>query len=212
MTMSRLRRVAHDESGVTLTELLVTILLLGLVLSATLSVLDTNVRSAPRDDERAIAITEAQTGLNGMVRELRQAYSVQGWTSDSIRVLVRRRRDDPVTPAVEYATLDVQYSCGSENPGQCTRREAPVGSPLPATGKPVILRVLNWEPSLPTARRVFNFDQSSDRTNAASAGAILPSYVTVRVEVPAAGERREGYSNSVVLEDGFYARNVPVSQ
>ncbi len=212
MTMSRLRRVARDESGVTLTELLVTIMLLGLVLSATLSVLDTNVRSAPRDDERAIAITEAQTGLNGMVRELRQAYSVQGSTSDSIRVLVRRRRDDPVTPAVEYATLDVQYSCGSENPGQCTRREAPVGSPLPATGKPVILRVLNWEPSLPTARRVFNFDQSSDRTNTASAGAINPSYVTVRIEVPAAGERREGYSNSVVLEDGFYARNVPVSQ
>ncbi len=210
--MSRLRRVAHDESGLTLTELLVTILLLGLVLSATLSVLDTNVRSAPRDDERAIAITEAQTGLNGMVRELRQAYSVQGWTSDSIRVLVRRRRDDPATPAVEYATLDVQYSCGSENPGRCTRREAPAGSPLPATGKPVILRVLNWQPSLPAARRVFNFDQSSDRSNAASAGAILPSYVTVRVEVPAAGERREGYSNSVVLEDGFYARNVPISQ
>ena len=212
MTMSRLRIVAHDESGVTLTELLVTILLLGLVLSATLSVLDTNVRSAPRDDERAIAITEAQTGLNGMVRELRQAYSVQGWTSDSIRVLVRRRRDDPATPAVEYATLDVQYSCGSENPGRCTRREAPVGSPLPATGKPVILRVLNGDPLLPAARRVFNFDQSSDRSNAASAGAILPSYVTVRVEVPAAGERREGYSNSVVLEDGFYARNVPISQ
>ncbi|MDQ3463407.1 MAG: prepilin-type N-terminal cleavage/methylation domain-containing protein [Actinomycetota bacterium] len=212
MTMSRLRRVAHDESGLTLTELLVTILLLGLVLSATLSVLDTNVRSAPRDDERAIAITEAQTGLNGMVRELRQAYSVQGWTSDSIRVLVRRRRDDPATPAVEYATLDVQYSCGSENPGRCTRREAPAGSPLPATGKPVILRVLNGDPSLPAARRVFNFDQSSDRSNAASAGAILPSYVTVRVEVPAAGERREGYSNSVVLEDGFYARNVPISQ
>ncbi len=210
--MSRLRRVAHDESGLTLTELLVTILLLGLVLSATLSVLDTNVRSAPRDDERAIAITEAQTGLNGMVRELRQAYSVQGWTSDSIRVLVRRRRDDPATPAVEYATLDVQYSCGSENPGRCTRREAPAGSPLPATGKPVILRVLNGDPSLPAARRVFNFDQSSDRSNAASAGAILPSYVTVRVEVPAAGERREGYSNSVVLEDGFYARNVPISQ
>ncbi len=193
-------------------ELLVTMVLLGLVLSATLSILDTNVRSAPRDDERAIAITEAQTGLNGMVRELRQAYSVLGSTSDSMRVLVRKRRDDPATPAVEYATLDVQYSCGSENPGQCTRREASVGSPLPATGKPVILRVLNWEPSLPTARRVFNFDQSSDRSNAAFAGATLPSYVTVRIEVPAAGERREGYGSSVVLEDGFYARNVPVSQ
>lgn len=204
---SRLAAASADESGFTVFELLVTMMVMILVMIATLNLLDSSAKQAPKDGERAHSISEAQQSLDGMVRELRQAYRIEGWTSDSVRMDVRVLRGGT------HVNLTVDYSCGVENPGQCVRREAPAGSALPANGQVVVSRLLNYQSGLPASRRVFNFDQSTDRSNPAYAAAIVPTYVTVRLEVPAKGERRAagGYRHTVVLDDGFYARNLEIN-
>jgi prepilin-type N-terminal cleavage/methylation domain-containing protein len=198
----------RDERGLTLVEMLVTVLVMGLVVTAILSVLDTSARIVPKDTERATAIGEAQSGLNGMVRELRQAYRIVAWTPSSVQLRVHVLRDDSATVGPDYQNLTVQYSCGG-SPASCVRREAAAGSGLPATGRVVVDRVLNASGSTPAARAVFDFDQSPDRSVGVTAASVRPTYVTIRLEVPSSGERGAGgYQGSVVLEDGLYVRNV----
>ena len=183
-----------------LAEVLVTTTMFSFVLLAILGLLDTAAKVAPKDQERAHAIREAQVGLNRMASDLRQAYTVLGTSPESMEVLVRLRKDDPSTPAVEKNTSrHVYYNCGQDNPGKCVRYEAAVGATLPTTGQTVISRVLNWDAGTDPDRRVFTYPDDDD---------FGPSYVKLRVEVPAAGERKNGYSHKVVLEDGFYARNL----
>lgn len=203
-----LRRALSRQAGLTLVEMLVTVLLMGVVTTAILAVLDTSARVVPRDTERAAAIGEAQAGLNGMVRELRQAYRIVSWTPSSVQMRVNLLRDSSATAGPDYQNLTVSYSCGG-TPASCVRREAPVGTSLPASGNVVVARVLNGGAATPAARAVFDFDQSPDRSVGVTAASVRPTYVTVRIEVPAAGERGAGgYDNSVVLEDGLYVRNV----
>ncbi len=202
-----LRHVRH-ERGLTLVEMLVTMLVMGLVTTAILAVLDTSARIVPKDAERATAIREAQTGLTRMVRELRQAYRIVAWTPRSVQMRVNVLRDDSSTGGPDYENLTVDYSCGGA-PASCVRREAPAGGGLPSSGQVVVARVLNAATATPAARAVFDFDQSPDRSVGVTAASVRPTYVTIRVEVPASGERGAGgYQNKVVLEDGLYVRNV----
>jgi type II secretory pathway pseudopilin PulG len=198
----------NEENGLTLVELLVTILVMGLVVTAILGVLDTSARIAPKDVERANAIGEAQTGLNRIVRELRQAYRIVGSTPSSVQMRVNILRDDPATPGPDYDNVTVDYRCGGD-PGRCVRREAPLGASLPATGTVVVDRVLNGGVAPPEGRHVFDFDQSPDRSVGVTAASVRPTYVSVRIEVPAAGDQGSGgHQHSVVLDDGLYVRNV----
>ena len=185
-------RVSQDQSGLALVEVLVTIAIFSFVLVAVLGLLDRGAESAPKDQERSVAIREVQSGLARMVRELRQAYRVVGTSPSSMRILMRIRKSDgtPVNRLVEY-------DCGLTVARQCIRREALPGELLPTTGEVVIDRLLN---GTSTERPVFSFDQNAD--------SVTPTYVAVRVEVPGSGERGRGFSHSVVLEDGFYARNM----
>lgn len=76
MKATVLARVLRQEKGVALTEVLVAGLLLVVMLSAVLNLLDSAVRQAPRDQERAHVVRDAQVGLYRMTRELRQAYEI----------------------------------------------------------------------------------------------------------------------------------------
>ena len=118
-----------------------------------------------------------------------------GTSHRSMEVLVRLRRNGT------NESLHVAYYCSEEAPGKCIRKEATLGQPLPATGKVVIDRVLNWSS---TTQPVFQFPDD------ASAG-VTPQYVTVRVEVPAKGSAAKGYSSKLTLEDGFFARNLKIN-
>jgi hypothetical protein len=166
------------------------------VISAVLALLETTTRVAPSDQERSLSIREAQSGLSRMVRELRQAYRVVGTSPSSMRVLVRLKKDDPSTTAVEsHSNWLVEYDCGVGVSEKCVRKQARPGE-LPAASGPVVIeRVTN-----PADAPVFSFESDTD--------SVKPVYVKVRVEVPASGERSRGYSHKVVLEDGFFARNL----
>jgi hypothetical protein len=188
------RRAVSDQRGLGLIELVMVMALFMFVMVAALTVMETGERIGPKDTERASAIQEQQVGLYRMVRELRQAYQVLGMSPRYMEVLVRESRGGT------HEDLHVAYYCSDEAPGKCIRKETTIGQPLPATGKVVIDRVLNWaSPSLPV------FECPDDPS------CLTPQYVTVRVEVPAKGSAANGYKNKMTLEDGFFARNMKIT-
>jgi hypothetical protein len=170
----------------TLAGLLIGMLTLSFVVMALLSLLDSAVQTAPREEERASAIREGQTGLHIMTRELRQANKV--WTPGRTQIYVNIGDDKHVL-----------YDCDVVHPDdadmrQCLRWEAAIGAELPldSPGQVVVERrmpgdVFTYEPSL-----------------------INPTYVKAKIQVPQAGERSDGYHANLVLDDGFYLRNTDV--
>jgi len=185
----------RDQRGVGLVELVMAMSLFLIVMTAALTVMEAGERVGPKDTERAHAIQEQQVGLYRMVRELRQAHQVLGTSPRSMEVLVRIARNGT------HESRHVAYYCNEESPGKCIRKEATIGQPLPATGELVIDRVLNWSSS---SQPVFQFPD--DTSNG-----VTPQFVTVRVEVPAAGTRANGYKSRLTLEDGFSARNLRIT-
>ena len=158
----------REEGGWSLIELMLTCVLLIIVMGGTLSLLDTSAKIAPREQERAQAIRDAQVGLARMTRELRQATQVISATASSVSVKV------PVSGVSQTVT----YTCTDA----CRRIQA--GRPTEI----VIARVQNGS-------TVFTFDGGN--------------YFEARIEVLARGERNEGLRHKIVLDDGFYLRNVP---
>jgi type II secretory pathway pseudopilin PulG len=184
-TPDNLTARASDERGFMLVELVIVCALLGVVLSAILLFGDTAQQLVPKEQERAMAIQQAQTGIFRMTRELRQAHQVN--------------TASPLVLDVNYAQNNVdrqvRYECDEPHPtepsySRCVRFE---------TGRPnevVVDRVLN-------KTSVFTYTTNTN-------GAI--TYVRVAIDVPARGERAVGsaasYDHQVGLYDGFYMRNL----
>ena len=161
-------------------------LTLTFVVFALMTLLDTAVKTAPRDEERANAIREGQAGMHIMTRELRQANKV--WTPGRAQIYINLGDDK-----------HVYYDCDVVNPDdsayrQCVRWEAAVGSELPLDepGQVVVERRLPGD--------VFTY----------SPNLVNPTYVKVSLKVPQSGERKGGYGVDLVLDDGFYLRNTDV--
>ena len=183
-----LQRLAGEQPGFSLVELMVTVSLLIVVLTAILGLLDVTVRLAPKDEERTQVVREAQVGLARMVRELRQAHAV-GSASGSFM---------DVTVVAAGAERHVRYQCDVANPAdalttRCVRREGAPGGDLSAAtaGDEVVVdRVLN-------GAAVFT-----------PPSGLRPDYAEAKVRVPARGELSKGYEYSLVLDDGFHLRNL----
>jgi type II secretory pathway pseudopilin PulG len=178
--------MVRSENGYSLTEALIVVVLLVVVMGGTLSLLDTTAQVAPQENERAHAIREAQVGLATMVRELRQARTVEDDYSPTT-LTVR-------TPVAGVPTL-VEYDCDVASitkPGlkACRRIQyAADDSTVVRTTYPVDRLLTN---------QVFEYT--------VEAGAI--QFVRARIEVPASGERQQGLDHKIVLDDGFFLRNV----
>jgi prepilin-type N-terminal cleavage/methylation domain-containing protein len=185
-----LRRTAREESGFTLIELLISTTLLLVILMAVLVLLDSANKLGPQDNERAHDLREAQVGVYGMTRELRQAYSLVSNSSYSIEAHVW----------VNGADHDVTYDCTGNSAagptlGQCIRYETTGGVKGPSTV--VVDRIVNKQGSGMTP--VFTY-----KTN--SAGNV--TYASTHVEVPSKGPRKTGYKYRIALDDAFYMRNL----
>jgi type II secretory pathway pseudopilin PulG len=169
------------EAGYGLVELLVVASLLIVVLGAILALGEATQRIAPKESERAHVIREAQVGLHRMTRELRHAYEAPTMTGSSMEAAVR---------GPNGTTSTVRYDCDEAHPTdgaytRCVRQVISGGTWT--TGEVVIDRVLN-------GTTVFS--------------STPPDYVGARVEVAARGNLQEGYDHRVILEDGFYMRNL----
>lgn len=179
--MRALRPVSlRCQSGRTLTELMLVAAILPVVLGGTLAVLETAAKVAPEEQERMQAVRETQVGLDRIVRELRQTTQVTSYAPGRIEVVTSVAANPT---AVAYDCLQPSRIGG---PYTACVRESGGRSDV------VIDRVLNGEQV---------FTRSDD-------------FVAVKVEVPASGERErperddEGYEHHVVLEDGFFMRNL----
>jgi prepilin-type N-terminal cleavage/methylation domain-containing protein len=174
-----------DERGFMLIELLVVVALLGVILSAILLFGDTAHRLSPKEQARAHAIQEAQTGIFRMTRELRQAHQLH--TAQPLVIDVN----------VNSGGVDrrVRYECDESHPTvasyrRCVRFETGVPDQV------VVDRVLN-------TTSVFSYTTDVDGDT---------SYVKVAIDVPARAERQVGavggYQHQISLYDGVYLRNL----
>jgi prepilin-type N-terminal cleavage/methylation domain-containing protein len=184
------RRLAGDESGMTLPEVLISMSIFVVLLFAILQLLDTTTAVAPKDTERNDALHEAQVGVHRMVRELRQANDLNGQPTAS--------RMNARVPAVDGPDRYVLIDCAQPSPrvtglNACRRITAPVSGPVPtdaSAGEVIVDRVI--DPNV--------FSYSPDATG--------PRFVRLKVQVPASGERKTGYGHRLTLDDGFFLRNL----
>lgn len=179
--LSRLRR---DERGFTLVEQLVVCGLLSIILAAILGLSDLAVKLAPQDRERVHAVNEAQVALDQMTRELRAAHAISIQPFKATASIYKGG-----------ATVTVIYDCtvtAADGLRKCTRQQ---GGGAATTQ---IDRVANAD-----SRPVFTAQQRAD-----SAGVNWTTYVRALIEVPSRGERKTGGKARIVLDDGFYLRNV----
>jgi Tfp pilus assembly protein PilV len=185
MARSVLTRLCRDERGFTLAETLIVSAGLTVILMAILGLADVANKVAPTERERVHAVRDAEVAVAQMTRELRAAHdiTVSNWKA---------------TAAILKggATVTVTYDCSAQPVDglrTCQRSATGGGAPQPA-----IARVANA-----SNRPVFTQTNRND-----GGGQPWTTYVKVVVEVPARGERAEGATSRVVLEDGFYLRNV----
>lgn len=175
------------DRGYTVIEALIVVVLLIVVLGGTLSMLEHTARVAPAENERAHAVREAQVGLATIVRELRQARSVEQNTPTGLTVR---------TPVAGVPTM-VTYDCGvrrTSRPGQglhaCRRIQYQADDSTVARTTHPLDRLVHDE--------IFEYTLSSGKVE----------FVRVRVAVPASGERSTGLAHPIVLDDGFFLRNL----
>ncbi|HEX2087445.1 MAG TPA: type II secretion system protein [Solirubrobacteraceae bacterium] len=178
-----LHRLRRDERGFTMTELLVVSAGLFVILGAILGLMDVANQIAPSDRERVHAVREAQTGLERMTRELRQAHDIAISAAGLTATAQVLKNGTAVT---------VTYDCsGAPVDGlrKCVRTQSSGG----VAALTVIERVANA-----ANRPVFTATARDNHT----------TYVRALIEVPSRGERPVGGTSRVVLDDGFYLRNV----
>jgi hypothetical protein len=177
-----------------LIELLVVMAMLMVVVGATLDLLQVGTRTENRGQQFANEIADGEAGLARMAHEIRQASSVTATTPNSIDFLI----------TIRGQARRVFYECDVPRPStafkECVRLSAAAGTALPALGTAatVISRIANGTLADP----VFGF----------SPDAIAPTYIDVRLELPAAGELTagQGLSHNTVLDSGIYLRNLDV--
>jgi hypothetical protein len=194
-----LRRCAADrgEAGFALTEVLLVSSLLVIVLGAILALGETTQRITPRDTERAHVIREAQVGLHGMTRRLRETYDMT----------------EPLHAAPTSSTVDVtlrdgtrySFECDEPHPtetgyNRCVRFPV-VNGVRESQGRLLVDRVLNGPNGSAATNPIFRY-----QTNPAG----IVTYIRVQIMVPSKGDLKNGHDHSVVLEDGVYMRNLDV--
>ena len=197
----RTHRLHESEGGFTLVELLVTILILGLVMGATISILTTTQRAVPGDIEASHTIEDAQVGLNRMTRELRQGTNVtiyDSGTADTTAPI----DGDQIT--ADFGTTRVLYMCDvalvNAAPGEtlrrCVRKAGTVSTP------PTFNTVGKTE-------QLFNAVRNSELgVNVFTAPST--KYFQIAIKTKSTGSVKVTTANphTVTLSDAFYARNM----
>jgi prepilin-type N-terminal cleavage/methylation domain-containing protein len=187
-----LRRRVADARGFTLVELLIGMVLAAMLFGAILTMLESSQNVEARDTEWALTLQEGRSGLSRMARDIRQASKVEKAEAGTIDFLA----------TIGSTNYHVRYECGVVESGtkyKCVRFSAKVGESLPASGTRIVGGVLN-------GTEVFNYFREG------SANTTEPDYVTLKLEVPAAGTLKQAgtnlYRNRVVLTDAAYMRNL----
>jgi prepilin-type N-terminal cleavage/methylation domain-containing protein len=208
-------QIRLKEDGFSLMELLVAMSMFAVVMLAILALLDTASNDAYNEQERGVSLTEISAQVEGVAQTLSSAYRVNGPTtttggsSDWMDVDVRL----PITGGgqVEDRILIVCTVADAQTGyDECLQYKTAVpatgftaGSvPSGVTGVPVIRYVLNEttkDPGDPVFQGLTDPQATGSR----------PSYGQVLVRTPGKGQRiQSSYTHQVVLNSGFYIRNL----
>ena len=150
-----------------------------LLLFAVLNFMDFTAQSQKTTTDRTQAVTQANVGLDRMVREIRQAASFKLITSQIVEIVTPVR---PATGTSSYAgnLKLVRYDCTS---GHCVRFQGPKDGPLPATGSEIFSDVNNADIFSPTP----NF--------------VTPTFIGIKLNITVRGHA------GINLTDGVNMRN-----
>jgi len=187
---ARLLPGVADQRGFSLIETMFAAVILIVVLGAILTASEAAQRVVPKDEALAFTLRDSQVALDRMTRELRQAYSINSNTATKMDANVRLRG---VTGSTGTTFRRVVYDCsiavaGSPGIEQCVRYEVSTGG-VAGPQETVVPRVRTAS---------FSYEPSS----------AAPKYVRATLNVPATGERKQGYAHDVFLDAGFYMRNL----
>jgi Tfp pilus assembly protein PilX len=168
----------RSERGVGLIELLTVLPMLAIVLMGIYALSNIGAKSQRQTHARTSTLQRAQSGMERLTREMRQATA---FTPVSSQILDATTY---VRPAGEDTSVPrrVRYECTS---GSCKRWEGAVGSSLDTGPETVISGLQNAD--------VFFFSPDS----------VNPNFVSMKVEVSV-----NGATNPIVLDGGFELRNM----
>lgn len=207
--LKRHRLRLGNERGYTLIEMVISLALGLVVLTAVLLTSSAVYRDSANENARSTALTQATTGVANMVQILDQAYHVNGPSSVSssnwidvevripgtgvTRVLYNCGVADSSTGYNECVRYEVAGTCGSG----CTAGTAPSCTGCSAV---VVSRVLNGTSSKPVFTNL--------ATPSGSGSEI--TYGNVTIDTPSGGERASTstYTHQVVLSNAFYIRQL----
>jgi prepilin-type N-terminal cleavage/methylation domain-containing protein len=200
-----LYRRLRQEDGLTLSELLVVLAIMGIILAALAGVLSMSITQSSQIQEQSILQTEVRATLDTMAREIRQAYT--GDTSYPIETAtttaLQFRSPDKAVPA-HNRRIAYRLSGGQIDRAQTASTDT---DGAPWTG-------FAWTSfgSIPSGSWVKRFDSVKnaavfsyyDKSGTLLTGTITPSAVyrvviTVTVATKAAGTRLFTYSTSTSL-------------
>jgi prepilin-type N-terminal cleavage/methylation domain-containing protein len=190
-----LRLCVAAEAGFTLIEVLVGTALVALVAGAIMTPMVTSARVQNNDANYAYSQQQARTGLDAMVAQIRQAWSLTSPDPNQVDMNV----------FINGSLQRVFYECDVPQPGstiyhECVRLQVSAGNSLPAlsTGTVAIKNLTNGTGADP----VFTFAPDP----------VAPYYMTATVKVPASGATNSSLNHSIVFSDGALMRNQNVGQ
>lgn len=137
---AHLRFFMRDESGFTLAELMVTMMLMIISMFALYSVFDMSLRVFSFGNDKVEAVQNARIGLSKMEREIRAAYPydkpvndtrLSVWNPDQIAF---GNDVDPINRLVDPGEEISYYLSGNELMRSEGGNESPVVAPVPAGG------------------------------------------------------------------------------
>jgi prepilin-type N-terminal cleavage/methylation domain-containing protein len=196
-----------EERGWTLVELLITVLILGVVMAAVLTLFNATVGQAARDQEWAHTVSATQAGLNRMTRELRQAQTgtitiSNGSAASAGNTIVAQVRLGNGAGTATWVRYDcTATSSFSSSLSKCTRQTSTAATVSSWTGITAV-------PAIDPVRIT-----STSCTTATSPPCIFagtgPNY-SVTIRVPSSGTRKAfaGHGHDFTFSDGIYGRNL----
>jgi prepilin-type N-terminal cleavage/methylation domain-containing protein len=202
--LRELRLHARDEAGLTLIELTVVMALFAIVLGAVMGPMIFTQKQAPKDITYAQSISDATSGLQRMMREIRNAYKINATDGDPTSgagsmIDFSAYLNDGSGSDQDY---EVRYDCAQPSKTKtgyyaCVRVAAKTGTALPAisTGAVIIDRV--------KSPNVFTFDGVNGTPDL-----IYPSYIQANVQVPAGGSLYNGLKHLITLNNGTALPNL----
>lgn len=214
-----LARALAGHRGFTLIEVLIATAIATITMTGLFALLDAVTRSSANDQERSSALVEETAALHRMTGELGEAYQLLGptttGTSNYVEVYAWLTKGG-ATQTKERLVFDCEISSAISGERECVRYETPTTDKIEykalekdkeASASVTIPRVVNGTVSAP----VFRLESPS------KTGGGRPTYGSVSIETPAAGERA-GYKNikdytyDITLSDSFYMRNLDFDQ